>query len=455
MRTGKLMKKSTKRNINSMQIDEICREWMAGKMMEEIRKRNSRNSASSDRVQSKENNVETDLSAKLNENYDFRFNVLTSQVEFRPRSLLSSGNSPSVDSLSDYSASDHSPSDYSVLDKRMLFTLCLEMRESGIRCWDKDIQRYIFSTRITEYHPVRSYFDNLPAWDGTPRVHTLISRVCGDKHGSITHRAMFRWFLAMTAQWMGHTTGYGNSLAPILVSSAQGLGKSTYCKNIVPDSLRAYYTDICDFGSKGRVEQRLIQNCLINLDEMDRFPAKKMPLLKNLMQVENVSICKAYQTYFSAQPRIASFICTSNRSDLLTDPSGSRRFICIRIHDVIDNAPLEHKQIYAELKYLLQNGERCWLTKEEEAELETNNRTFYREEPQMQLFRYYFRVPSSFTSGEWFKLTDIMRFLRSMNTEAMYGVSSEGMGKMLVAAGVEKEHRRDGSYYRLEMICGE
>lgn len=426
----------TRKNSNRTQIDDICRQWIAGKMEAEIKKRKLAEKKAS------EPKPEQLLCEKLNEMYEFRYNIITEQVEYRKKTSFPE-NSEGIYRLVE--------EPFSILDKRIMFTICMEIREMGIRCMDKDVWRYIYSSRIPEYHPVRNYMEKLPEWDGVNRVDALIGRVSKNE---VTSKAMFRWLLALCAQWMGIDTGYGNSLAPVLISTVQGVGKSTYCKNIVPDSLRWYYTDIFDLGTKGKAEQRLSQNCLINLDEMDRLSAKKMPLLKNLMQVDKVSVCKAYKSYFTSLPRIASFICTSNRTDLLTDPTGSRRFICIRIHDVIDNSPLCHKQVYAELKFYIENGERFWLTKEEEAELQKSNLVFYREHAEMQLFRLHFRPVETQSRSGWYKLTDIMKTLRMADSETMRGISSETMGKMLVAAGIEKEHRRDGSYYRVERCDG-
>ena len=53
--------------------------------------------------------------------------------------------------------------------------------------------------------------------------------------------------------------------------------------------------------------------------------------------------------------RYASFIATSNQKDLLTDPSGSRRFICIEVTGVIDtNRPIDYEQLYAQAMYELE-----------------------------------------------------------------------------------------------------
>mgnify|MGYP000778262486 CR=1 FL=1 len=50
---------------------------------------------------------------------------------------------------------------------------------------------------------------------------------------------------------------------------------------------------------------------LLNMDEFDKYGTQQMPLLKNLMQMANLNICKAYQKNFRNLPRIASFIGTS------------------------------------------------------------------------------------------------------------------------------------------------
>ena len=46
----------------------------------------------------------------------------------------------------------------------------------------------------------------------------------------------------------------GNSVAPLLVSSRQGLGKSTFCRLLMPDVLKAYYTESYDLGSPASAE---------------------------------------------------------------------------------------------------------------------------------------------------------------------------------------------------------
>ena len=93
----------------------------------------------------------------------------------------------------------------------------------------------------------------------------------------------------------------------------------------MPDSLKDYYTDSFELTGQAGCEQKLAFFGLINLDEYDRLSPQKLPLLKNLMQMKKLDFRKSHRSSYSHLPRMASFIGTSNRKALLTDPSGSRR----------------------------------------------------------------------------------------------------------------------------------
>ncbi len=93
------------------------------------------------------------VNAFLRTQYDFRYNLLTEETEFRP--LDDTGKASGI---------------FQPVGKRDLNTFCMEAHAKGISCWDKDVSRYIYSTRIAEYHPFRLYMDELPIWDGIDRI---------------------------------------------------------------------------------------------------------------------------------------------------------------------------------------------------------------------------------------------------------------------------------------------
>ncbi|MBQ4057053.1 MAG: hypothetical protein IJD32_08165 [Bacteroidaceae bacterium] len=175
--------------------------------------------------------------------------------------------------------------------------------------------------------------------------------------------------LAMTAQWMNLDGQCANAVVPLLVSTEQGRCKSTFCSILLPPELQRFYIDKFDITSVSGCEQKLSLFGFINMDEFDRYSIRTMATLKNLMQLRKLTFRKSQRSYYSQLPRIASFIGTSNQKELLTDTTGSRRFLCVEVKQKIDCSGIDHAQLYAQLKAELLNGERYWFTSEEEKEI--------------------------------------------------------------------------------------
>lgn len=179
---------------------------------------------------------------------------------------------------------------------------------------------------------------------------------------------------------------------PLLVG-AQGTRKSTFCRSIVPPELRAYYTDSIDFSRKRDAELYLNRFALINIDEFDQISKTQQGFLKHILQKPVVNVRKPYANAVLEMRRYASFIATSNQKDLLTDPSGSRRFICIEVTEAIDtNRPIDYNQLYAQAMHELDHGERYWFDQSDERIMTENNHDFEQIPPEEQLFYHYFRV---------------------------------------------------------------
>ncbi|HJA86656.1 MAG TPA: virulence-associated E family protein, partial [Candidatus Bacteroides avicola] len=271
------------------------------------------------------------LIGHLEEHYNFRYNRLADRTEC--------------------AAKNSSETAYTPIDQRTLNSIVLRAMDEGIACWDRDVKRYVESAHVPAYHPFIHYFNNLPEWDGKDRVSELARRVSDD---SLWINSFHRWMLACTVQWMGKEaySQRANSVAPILISTQQGLGKSTFCRMLLPKPLQDYFTESFDLNNASGAENKLAACGLINIDEFDRLPATRLPQLKNLMQMESLRIRRAYKRNAEPLPRIASFIGTSNCLDLLTDLSGSRRFICVEVERAIDcTTPIDYGQLYAQLKH--------------------------------------------------------------------------------------------------------
>ena len=408
--------------------------------------------------------MEKEMEKYLTSHYALRFNLLSEQTEYKPlgKAGLSYGannqagasnqaggsNQAEASNRTSTSSLVSNPNAFKILTKRDENTLFIEMRKAGIACKERAMSCYIHSSFVPHYHPFRLYMDGLPTWDGQDRLIDLASRVSSDAYWIL---CFHRWMLGLTAQWMGLDSQHANSTAPLLISEAQGWMKSTFCKSLVPKELSAYYTDQMDI-SQGQQEKKLAVMGLINLDEFDRLSPRQMASLKTLMQLSVLNLRKAYRQHYQQLPRIASFIGTSNRKDLLTDPTGSRRFICVEVEHSIDCTGFELNQIYAQLKHELRSGERYWFTHEEETLIQERNKAFYQTTPEEELFRAHFRATRPDEAGELLSLEQIIETLHHYHKGLMRNLNLNRFGSAIIASGIERIHTRSGNRYRVVRI---
>ena len=348
----------------------------------------------------------------LYKRFDFRYNRLTGVTEYREKEAIGTSFRP--------------------IDEREMNGMIVDARLAGIPCWNSMIPTLVLSNKVESYNPFHLYLSELPEWDGTDRVTPLLKQVSDD---AMWLKGGRYWLRAMTAQWMGTERTHANSLMPILISNEQGLGKSTFCRQLLPDSLRAYYLDNLNLSPGTSPEKKLVSKGLINMDEFDKIGEKRQPDLKNLLQMLSVPIYRGKRLGYVTEPRLASFIGTTNSRQILCDVTGSRRFLCVEVKKYITDTPLEHKQIYAQLKQELANGERDYLNKEEEKELQYRNKKFYRQSLLEDVFFACFRKPANDEEGRWFTAAQMFQVMVKRNPSALRGISAKQLSHRLSGMG--------------------
>ena len=377
---------------------------------------------------SKEQRLAIQTDEFMKRRYDFRYNTQVGEVEYRERHSFRFRFSP--------------------IDKRTLNSIALDAQSEGIPLWDRDISRYIYSNRIPVFNPLEDYLYDLPHWDGKDRILALAQTVpCNNPYWA---ELVHRWFLNMVAHWRGNTDKkYANSVSPLLVG-AQGTRKSTFCRSIVPPELRAYYTDSIDFSRKRDAELYLNRFALINIDEFDQISSTQQGFLKHILQKPVVNVRKPYANAVLEMRRYASFIATSNQKDLLTDPSGSCRFICIEVTEAIDtNRPIDYNQLYTQAMHELDHGERYWFDQSDERIMTENNHDFEQIPPEEQLFYHYFRVAGNDEEGEWLSSAEILNRLRRYSAIPLSTKRVNVFGRILQKHEVPSRRTRFGTLYHV------
>ncbi len=366
----------------------------------------------------------------MNRRYEFRFNTVLGELEFRQRDSIHFHFRPA--------------------DQRVRSSIAMNALKEGIRAWDRDVARYLSSDYIPLYNPVEEYLNDTGRWDGKDRIRALADLVpCQNPHW---RELFYRWFLSMVAHWRSLDKQHGNSTSPLLVG-AQGYRKSTFCRILLPPELRFGYTDSIDFKSKQDAERSLGRFFLINIDEFDQISVNQQGFLKHLLQKPVVNLRKPHGTAIQEVRRYASFIGTSNQKDLLTDPSGSRRFICIEVTGPIKtNVTINYRQLYAQAMHAISKGERYWLDDADEAILKQTNQEFEQPTPLEQLFFCHFRPAQKPEEGEWMTPMEILSHLQTKTKDRLTINKVALFGRALHKLGIENRRRNRGTEYKVVKI---
>ena len=217
----------------------------------------------------------------------------------------------------------------------------------------------------------------------------------------------------MVAMWLGKGQLTGNALVPLLIGR-QGCGKSSFCRILLPRDLMDYYNDRINFKNEQDLNLGLSSFALINLDEFDRVTQRQQIVLKYLVSTADLKYRPPYGKAYTSNRRYASFIGTTNEQMPLTDPTGSRRFVCVGIDGDIDFlTPVQHDQLYAQLVQEIRQGERYWLTKEEERSLMEHNLQYQRLNGLGEMLMAVVQRPRSDEEGEWLSINDLSSILKN------------------------------------------
>lgn len=363
----------------------------------------------------------------LKRRYEFRKNEIIGEVEYREKHSFCFRFRP--------------------VTPEVLNGICLNAMEEGLDIWDKDVRRYIYSPRVPNYNPLEEFLYNLPGWDGKDRIRALADTV--PTSDPEWRNRFYVWFVSMVAHWQKTDRLYANSLVPVLVGG-QGISKSTFFRLLLPPVLRDYHAESINLENKSEAELLMAQNVLITIDEFDRLSRKYQADLKHLIQKPEVKIRRPHQKTFQQMRRLASFSATANPMELLTDPTGSRRYVCVQVTGPIDvSSPLEYEQLYAQALHAIRSGERYWLNTEEEQLLTQSNVGFQDEALEMQYLFSYFRLPEAGEKEERFTSVELLDIISERSKRKFSNTSACRFGKMLNASGIRKIHTRTGNYYCL------
>ena len=297
------------------------------------------------------NSIIEQIQAYLTRHYEFKFNLITQRLLVKVR-----GTDEQFHYLEDY--------EFNTILKRV--------KIQNFKCSKDTLLMILKSDYVPQFDPFRDYLHNLPEWDGIDYVAQLATTVRTTQPLHFA-KCLKKWMVAMVASLID--VNAMNQTA-IILSGAQGIGKTTWFHTILPVEFQEYIHEGYVLTKDKETNVKISECILILMDELENLSDKSLDGVKQLMTQKGTSMRRAYTTISQYYRKRASFAGTVNRKHFLRDLTGNRRFLCFEAIDINLQHNIPINQLFAQLLHLYKIGFQFWFDESEIAELDRMNAEF-------------------------------------------------------------------------------
>ena len=254
---------------------------------------------------------------------------------------------------------------------------------------DRDFRLALASLSASRgVNPVREWLLALPDWDGQERLSTVLVEAL-DVDDNVLNRATGRaFFIGAVARAL--KPGCKNELWPLLFSRGQGLGKSTFCRAILPpDRQIDWFSDSLDLNENTQKRREQVGDAwIVEYSELQGLSGRRTEAVKSWIGQQD----DRYRPPWYKVPvkLLRSFVVIATGNDvgsglLPADSSGTRRFVAVKVPDttrpsrVLRYLEESREQLWAEAKAAYLSGEQWWFPEDIERQQAENNAPWLRE----------------------------------------------------------------------------
>lgn len=296
------------------------------------------------------------------------------------------------------------------------------------------------------YNPIKEFIDDLPKWDGKDYFEKICNYIIidVDEDKSFFYNMIKKHIIrALRCA----TSDYVNRMV-LTFYGPQEKGKTRFFQWLVPDEV--YNQELLDPNDKDST-LALSRYLILNMDDIDSLNRREVAKLKGFISKGSITKRLPYGRTDEKFNRIASFVSSTNKSDILSDDSNTR-WIILKVLD-FDwkkyTKEVDPRMLWAQAKALLKKDiESGELTKEERDLRDSrNNQNFLETTQEREILMKYFEEGT-----EMLTRTDIL----CMMTEQFprLKINEYVLGKELKRIFGEPERRRNdgilGRYYFLK-----
>ena len=202
----------------------------------------------------------------------------------------------------------------------------------------------------------------------------------------------------------------------------------------------------------------LTNNLLVNLDELEAIRPSQHAALKQTLSKSKVNGCPIFGRTQEDRLRFASFVATTNNPHPLTDPTGSRRYICLTIPEgqLVDNdGDIDYGQFYAQVLHELREVKApYWFNNLEVQRIQQLNQNYMEEKDIAEILNACIRKPEE---GEAAQAMDCKQLLELVQKEYPLVANTRStkihIGLAMKEFGYELTKRGNRPYYKVVPIA--
>ncbi|MCD4557189.1 virulence-associated E family protein [Schaalia sp. lx-100] len=244
-----------------------------------------------------------------------------------------------------------------------------------------------------KFHPIRQFFEELPAWDGVGRVDSLLIDYLGAEDCEYV-RAVTRKLLCAAVRRIKQPGCKFDTM--LILAGPQGIGKSTLIARLAGQ----WFNDSLSLAdTKDKTAAEKLQGFWIQeFGELAGMRKAETEALRSFISRQDDTYRAAYAKRVESHPRQCVFIGTTNAENgFLTDPAGNRRMWPVNVSGATskrawDISDAEVNQVWAEA-LVKEKEERLYLTGDLAAEAAKRQKAAIEVDERIGLVAEYLDTP--------------------------------------------------------------
>lgn len=364
----------------------------------------------------------------IDEQYDFRFNVVTSFYEWRLNRKKK----------------------WRQYDDRDKKNMLIELMQRDLELPDGKFDTFIESTNVSkDFNPFKKYFEQLPKHKGKYKYIKELAKTVTTDNPKHFNKVLER-FLVGTIDCLLKTDSVNDVC--LVFQGKQGLGKTRWMRRLLPKKFQKeyLYEGAIDTKDKDHVIY-LSQYWFIHLDELESLRSNDMAAVKSFITRSRISVRKSYGRHKTNFVRRASFLGSVNEDKFLSDITGNRRWLVFKVLFMDYMHKIDPDKFWAEAYSLWKNKNyRYWFDAAEIKEINEYNEEFRTVSLEEELLVKNFNFNNENGKGEYMASSDVVIKIGTAMPSIMSKLHNILMGKALSKHAVARRTEKGFTKYYLE-----